>query len=394
MARSSLNLLMLLLINASLWATDHDLSIASVVIGTKPWQWTVFLSGTSEALAHVKCVQYKLEPSFPNPSRTVCSRGAEDHPFSSSGTTWGAFNLSALVTFDDRKQQEFAYTMDPQQEHQKDLRASADTAARIINAVRPAVFGNLSGTEARVYKEIIFRVSDQPAPSRASSILEDGTRVVEINEGYARAIEMLAEAMLVEQAQNRPVLIPYIRYFVRSRNQHASFIKDPAVFAHFDFDEFLDRPDGALAWNKMISNSVAFVVAHEVGHHVLGHIDKPLPTDPDKLRQMELDADAWAMERLDKASPHFSPLSSLLPVIFDYYVAPNPIEHETHSVHPADLQRIHAMFEAVDLDLPDFRADIEKEGIPYQEFRRFVKDSLKDYDRQIVTDSAPVQELK
>ncbi len=101
------------LIGMTLWATDHDVSIASVAVGAKPWQWTVFIKGTSEALGHVRCVQYALDPSFPNPRRTVCSRGTEDRPFPSSGSTWGPFTLSATVTFDDEKVQELQYTLDP-----------------------------------------------------------------------------------------------------------------------------------------------------------------------------------------------------------------------------------------------------------------------------------------
>jgi hypothetical protein len=190
--------------------------------------------------------------------------------------------------------------------------------------------------------------------------MDDGTRIVEINEGYGRQIEMLAEAEMIEGQQDRPVLIPYIQYAVLSWRQHATFIKDPSAFAHFDFDSVLDKPVGARSWDKIISSAMAFVLAHEVEHHVLGHCDKPLPKDPDKLRQMELDADSWAIEHLENATSHFSPLSSLLPLILDYYVTPKPIENETHSDHPADLRRMHKMFEAVEQSLPDYRRHRER----------------------------------
>jgi hypothetical protein len=56
-----------------------------------------------------------LDPSFPNPFRTVCNRGAEDRPFPSSGTTWGPFKLSATVTFDDGNVQQLQYNLNPQE---------------------------------------------------------------------------------------------------------------------------------------------------------------------------------------------------------------------------------------------------------------------------------------
>jgi len=283
------------------------------------------------------------------------------------------------------------------QQHQADLRASVATLEKIISVLRPALFGNLTGSEAKIYKEITFRVSDQEALSRADSRLDDGTRIVEIDEGYGRQIEMMAEAEMIENQQDRPVLVPYIQYVVLSWRQHATFIKDPAAFAHFDFDRILAKPEGARAWNKMSSNAIAFVIAHEVGHHVLGHCDKPLPKDPDKLRQMELDADDWAIARLENATPHFSPLGGLLPLIFDYYITPKPIENETRSDHPADLRRISKLFEAMEESLPDYRADIEKDGAPlgitYDQYSSFIKRSLKDYEQQIATDSVPVKEL-
>jgi hypothetical protein len=284
-----------------------------------------------------------------------------------------------------------------EQQRQADIQASVATLEKIINLLRPALFGNLTGVEAKIYKQITFHVSDQEALSRADSRLDDGTRIVEIDEGYGRQIEMMAEAEVIESQQNRPVVVPYIRYVVLSWRHHATFIKGPSAFAHIDFEGLLEKPEVVKAWNKMTSNAIAFVIAHEVGHHVLGHCDNPLPRDPDKLRQMELDADAWAIERLEKATPHFSPLSGLLPLIFDYYITPKPIENETRSNHPADLRRIHKMFDAMEQDLPDYRADVEKDagplGITYDQYSNFVRTSLKDYEQQMATDSVPVGEL-
>jgi hypothetical protein len=122
MARNSVVFVLSLLVCTSLWAVDHDVSIASIAVGSsKPWQWTVFVKGTSDALAHVKCVQYVLDKTFPNPIRTICNRGAEDRAFASSGTAWGQFTLSATVAFDDGYTHPLGYTLNPQESSLPDV---------------------------------------------------------------------------------------------------------------------------------------------------------------------------------------------------------------------------------------------------------------------------------
>jgi transcription initiation factor IIF auxiliary subunit len=109
-----LALILLLALGTPLTAANHTVSIASVAVGhAKPWQWTVFVRGTPDALSHVRCVQYVLDPSFPNPHRTVCARGVPNQPFASSGTAWGPFTLSATVIFDDKQVQQIRYTVSP-----------------------------------------------------------------------------------------------------------------------------------------------------------------------------------------------------------------------------------------------------------------------------------------
>jgi len=285
------------------------------------------------------------------------------------------------------------FAQESPKEHQADLQAAAATIDKMINVLRPALFGNLPGSEAKIYEQITFRVSKEEAVSQAGSWVDDGKRIVEIDEGYGRQIEMMAEAQLIENQLNRPVLIPYIQYVVLSWRQHATFIKDPSAFAQFNFDGFLAKPEGSLAWNKLSSNAIAFVLAHEVGHHVLGHCDKPTQ-DVEVLRQRELDADSWAIARLENAKPHFTPLGGILPLLFDYYITPTPIANEARSNHPADLRRIHKMFEAMEESLPQYRADIEKDGAPlgitYEAYSSFVRRSLADYQQQMATDSVPV----
>jgi hypothetical protein len=274
-----------------------------------------------------------------------------------------------------------------------DLQDSRKNIEGFLSAIRPALFGNLTGDEAATYQQIEFRVTDDDYASHAGSLIEDGTRVVEVGVGYGREIEMMAEALYIEQVQNRPVLIPYIRYVALSWRQRAVFVKDPTSFAHFDPDEIDNDPQASKQLTAMTLGGLAFVLAHEVGHHVLGHYDRPLPVhDVEKLRQMELDADSWALNRLVHATPHFSPISGLLPLLFEYYTTPNPVAHETTADHPANLRRITTMFATMKADLPQYRPDVERQGASYGEFSDFIDKSLQEYRKQLQSDSPPVRE--
>jgi hypothetical protein len=63
----------------------------------KRWDWTVFILGTEEDLDRVRCVEYTLHPTFPNPVRTVCERGNGPHAFPLSTNGWGTFRIQIRV---------------------------------------------------------------------------------------------------------------------------------------------------------------------------------------------------------------------------------------------------------------------------------------------------------
>jgi transcription initiation factor IIF auxiliary subunit len=73
------------------------------------WNWTVFIEGSEDVLRSVRCVEYTLHPTFPDPVRTVCSRGTgrEAFPLSSSG--WGTFQIGIRVVLKDGRIQELTH---------------------------------------------------------------------------------------------------------------------------------------------------------------------------------------------------------------------------------------------------------------------------------------------
>ncbi|MEM7019224.1 MAG: pYEATS domain-containing protein [Pseudomonadota bacterium] len=61
------------------------------------WEWTIFLKGDMEALEEVKCVEYTLHETFPNPVREVCGPNDGEHPYSLTTNGWGAFEVKVKI---------------------------------------------------------------------------------------------------------------------------------------------------------------------------------------------------------------------------------------------------------------------------------------------------------
>ncbi len=73
------------------------------------WDWTVFIQGPDDILDQVQCVEYTLDPTFPNPVREICDRGTEPHAFALTTSGWGTFPLRIRVFLRDGRVQELPY---------------------------------------------------------------------------------------------------------------------------------------------------------------------------------------------------------------------------------------------------------------------------------------------
>jgi transcription initiation factor IIF auxiliary subunit len=79
--------------------------------GKGRWNWTVYLDASTAVLDQIRCVQYTLHPTFPNPVREVCERGDPSQPFALSASGWGKFVMRIRVFFRDGQSQEFQYEL-------------------------------------------------------------------------------------------------------------------------------------------------------------------------------------------------------------------------------------------------------------------------------------------
>ena len=80
-------------------------------ITSKRWDWKVFIDPDSRKVNSVKCVEYTLHSSFPDPVRLVCDRGDRNKPFSLSSNGWGTFVIQVRVLFRNGKVRELEHEL-------------------------------------------------------------------------------------------------------------------------------------------------------------------------------------------------------------------------------------------------------------------------------------------
>ena len=96
------------------WSQNNRIELRNVVkqINANSWEWLAFITSSPGTLSGVKCVEYTLHPTFPNPVRRVCTTKNPKFPFALKATGGGTFNLRAKVEFKDGPSQELAHTLD------------------------------------------------------------------------------------------------------------------------------------------------------------------------------------------------------------------------------------------------------------------------------------------
>jgi transcription initiation factor IIF auxiliary subunit len=72
------------------------------------WSWTVFIKAPNDVLDQVKCVEYTLHPTFPNPVQEVCNRGTGP-AFALSARGWGTFQIRIRVLLKNGGVQELTH---------------------------------------------------------------------------------------------------------------------------------------------------------------------------------------------------------------------------------------------------------------------------------------------
>jgi hypothetical protein len=263
---------------------------------------------------------------------------------------------------------------------ERDIEDSRANTSLIIADIRPKLFADLPRSEQQIYNEIQFSVSSDDKIMNAYATHKGGVRRVVLTEAIGRAIELNTDAYLMEQLYHMPGFLGnymsvVCEQYQKNRKRYAEGlpplrIASPYEFAHWsnnDWEKFYSDQDANKTRNIVVGAAFAFLLAHEVGHHIKGHVDGP-PIDLAESRKRELEADAWAIDLLVRKN--LNPVAGIIPLLFFYYTDQNPVSKETMSDHPADARRLMRMYEGLSERLPSFRPYLN--GVDYETARKRV----------------------
>ncbi len=91
------------------WPLPLTASNVATKVREGAWDWTIFLQGPDDALDQIRCVEYTLHPSFPDPVVTICQKGAASRAFALSGSGWGTFEVGIRVITTEGREQKLTY---------------------------------------------------------------------------------------------------------------------------------------------------------------------------------------------------------------------------------------------------------------------------------------------
>lgn len=72
------------------------------------WEWTIYMEGAHAELDRIRCVEYTLHPTFPNPVRVVCSR---PNRFELTARGWGTFTVMIKLMLKDDSIRQMTHTL-------------------------------------------------------------------------------------------------------------------------------------------------------------------------------------------------------------------------------------------------------------------------------------------
>lgn len=208
----------------------------------------------------------------------------------------------------------------------------------------------------------------------------NGQRSVTVSEVFARSLFMSVDAAAIERTWGptgfgwdyveEVAEVVHGNMLAYERGSPLSPLPTPYVgLSDREFRLLDDDPELSMLRGGVYFQSLGFVLAHEIGHHVLGHIDPPSRCDRSRdlatSRSQEADADRWATRLMIDAE--LSPLSALPSLLLLYGLDREAIRTETARRHPAEVRRIQDVLTSTRDVLRD---GLRERGVPAAEIAR------------------------
>ena len=230
-----------------------------------------------------------------------------------------------------------------------------DVTETVLNNGRRLILPVLTDEQHAVEREIRVRVSptgDIDAFARRGT---NRRREILISSGLTEVLEWIATSVVLDESGHKGCLVAYLPYLLNGIVNNSKAVAaggiPAAVYTPFAFGSQTRNPcssaslaqftgDKGTAFAKMMDASIFFFYLHELGHHVLGHVDSGDVPLADK-RTQEAKADAWAIDTAFKANFDLTVGSPALLLMAG--IGGDSLESERKSDHPLGIRRAYEM---------------------------------------------------
>jgi len=230
--------------------------------------------------------------------------------------------------------------------------AYRDRAMRLINAVLDAFWEVMNEDERAVLQEIDVRMPIDYNVTRVVAYHDDSERVIEVSSGFFGLMSQMCEDEVLHDyyLPQDPGITDRFETYMTSLNEaidrnEQSFSAEPEPLPRFapfagipeDVAAAIESRDDYLdSVANLRLSAIAFVLAHEIGHHIFGHTDLPLPGSVEESRAQESEADRYAVElTLRIAQPAFGAFPALV-----LFAAAEGEALDPQATHPLPICRI------------------------------------------------------
>ncbi|EOV1172295.1 hypothetical protein ACOLZ1_001818 [Vibrio fluvialis] len=201
--------------------------------------------------------------------------------------------------------------------------------------------------EKAVINQIVVGISQNGDPDRVLALkMPDGTRHITVSTGYSTVTFMITFAYYMEAKLGiNNFGEEYTRYVTEN------YAKNSITHINQSAWDYANLSGSSSPWNDQELVAAVYgnhalvlwyILAHEIAHHVLGHLDNP-STSLAQNRKKEQEADDWASQTLIKLG--IPPAVAYPSLMYWYFMDEYGVENEYQKTHPADLRRIRKMLE-------------------------------------------------
>jgi hypothetical protein len=231
------------------------------------------------------------------------------------------------------------------------------------------IIPHLPSKDQDIYKEIeIIRPGGlNSGPGPRAYIDENGTRVIEFGLAFYRELEGAVDAFLIQGVLNKPGF--FKDYFDYIRSRRGTKGEWPTVYAGLSEEEtraFYNLPDVKGYRGGLIMSAHFSVLLHELGHHVLGHLESP-PRNLAESRSREMAADEYSCQAL--MDNGFIPLGAVVSLSLLYALREGDIVYEGQETHPAEIRRLDYTCQFIVDNIDEYKERFKERRVPFQAFK-------------------------